>query len=67
MCVARMYIKLPETVPHGVHGPVDYLVHDRWLQGLQEQISQHYRLAFVYQPDLDQPLQFRGGELQRGV
>ena len=38
-----MYIKLPETVPHGVHGPVDYLVHDRWLQGLQEQIPSTLR------------------------
>ena len=59
-----MYIKVHDGVPHSVYGPVEDLVHDWRFQWHQRRSPSHHRHAFMHQPDFDQTVQFRGGELQ---
>ena len=54
-------------VPHSVYGPVEDLVHDWRFQWHQSRSPSHHRHAFMHQPDFDQTVQFRGGELQGAV
>ena len=61
-----MYTKLHGGVPHGVYSPGEDLVHDCRLCRHPRRVSSHHIPSFIYQPDFDTSVQFRGSELHRG-